>query len=55
MVGTNGSNGSSLKIGTDTVKTGLAQMLKGGVIVSKSVTNRFFMRLQGCMNEKLKN
>lgn len=33
MVGTNGSNGSSLKIGTDTVKTGLAQMLKGGVIM----------------------
>lgn len=34
MAGSNGTNGSSPKIGTDTVKSGLAQMLKGGVIVS---------------------
>jgi len=37
MTGTNGngSNGNGgAKIGTDTVKQGLAQMLKGGVIVS---------------------
>lgn len=33
MTGTNGNNGSSPKIGTDTVKSGLAQMLKGGVIM----------------------
>eukprot|EP00566_Odontella_aurita_P032782 CAMPEP_0113532038 /NCGR_PEP_ID=MMETSP0015_2-20120614/3826_1 /TAXON_ID=2838 /ORGANISM="Odontella" /LENGTH=47 /DNA_ID=CAMNT_0000430933 /DNA_START=115 /DNA_END=258 /DNA_ORIENTATION=+ /assembly_acc=CAM_ASM_000160 len=33
--GSNGSNGNGApKIGTDTVKQGLAQMLKGGVIVS---------------------
>jgi hypothetical protein len=30
----NGSNGSSAQIGTIRVKQGLAQMLKGGVIVS---------------------
>ncbi len=36
MAGTNGngSNGNGAKIGTDKVKQGLAQMLKGGVIVS---------------------
>lgn len=37
MTGTNGSNGSSnngVTIGTTKVKQGLAQMLKGGVIVS---------------------
>jgi len=33
MAGSNGTNGSSPKIGTDTVKSGLAQMLKGGVIM----------------------
>ena len=33
MAGTNG-NGNGAKIGTDKVKQGLAQMLKGGVIVS---------------------
>jgi pyridoxal 5'-phosphate synthase pdxS subunit len=32
MAGTNGSNGNA-KVGTDTVKMGLAQMLKGGVIM----------------------
>ena len=31
-----GSNGSTPRVGTDTVKMGLAQMLKGGVIVSQS-------------------
>ena len=30
----NGSNGNGAKVGTDKVKQGLAQMLKGGVIVS---------------------
>ena len=35
MTGTNGSNGNgSARVGTDKVKQGLAQMLKGGVIVS---------------------
>ena len=36
MAGTNGNgNGNGApKVGTDTVKQGLAQMLKGGVIVS---------------------
>lgn len=35
MAGTNGNgNGNGAKIGTDKVKQGLAQMLKGGVIVS---------------------
>ena len=37
MAGTNGNgngNGGAPKVGTDTVKQGLAQMLKGGVIVS---------------------
>jgi len=35
MAGTNGSNGNgaSARVGTDTVKQGLAQMLKGGVIM----------------------
>ena len=33
MTATNGTNGSA-KVGTSTVKQGLAQMLKGGVIVS---------------------
>ena len=30
----NGENGNGAKIGTSKVKQGLAQMLKGGVIVS---------------------
>ena len=35
MTGTNGANGSNgATIGTTKVKQGLAQMLKGGVIVS---------------------
>jgi pyridoxal biosynthesis lyase PdxS len=33
MVESNGSNGGA-RVGTDRVKQGLAQMLKGGVIVS---------------------
>jgi len=39
MVGSNGVNGNgpSARVGTDTVKQGLAQMLKGGVIVSNIV------------------
>jgi hypothetical protein len=37
MVGINGTsvNGAHARVGTDTVKQGLAQMLKGGVIVSQ--------------------
>jgi len=36
MTGTNGSNGENgAKTGTSKVKQGLAQMLKGGVIVSR--------------------
>jgi pyridoxal 5'-phosphate synthase pdxS subunit len=34
MAGTNGNGSNGAKIGTDKVKQGLAQMLKGGVIVS---------------------
>lgn len=37
MTDSNGSNGNgngSARVGTSTVKQGLAQMLKGGVIVS---------------------
>lgn len=33
MAGSNGSNGNGAKVGTDKVKQGLAQMLKGGVIM----------------------
>jgi hypothetical protein len=41
----NGSNGESARIGTSKVKQGLAQMLKGGVIVSlfgRSFSSFFF-------------
>ena len=34
MTATNGNSNGSAKVGTSTVKQGLAQMLKGGVIVS---------------------
>jgi hypothetical protein len=34
MSGTNGNGNGSARVGTSTVKQGLAQMLKGGVIVS---------------------
>lgn len=39
MTGTNGNGASNggAKVGTDKVKMGLAQMLKGGVIVSVTV------------------
>ena len=40
MAGTNGSNGNGAKIGTEKVKQGLAQMLKGGVIVSDFLYTR---------------
>ena len=33
--GSNGSNGNGASVGTDRVKHGLAQMLKGGVIVRR--------------------
>ena len=42
MTGTNG-NGNGAKIGTDKVKQGLAQMLKGGVIVS----------FHACLNKRI--
>ena len=42
MTGTNG-NGNGAKIGTDKVKQGLAQMLKGGVIVSSHCSRHFFL------------
>ena len=53
--GTNGSNGSAPKIGTDTVKAGLAQMLKGGVIVSNTriVTMIYFFYFIGILFEHL--
>jgi len=43
MAGTNGNgNGNGApKVGTDTVKQGLAQMLKGGVIVSWPTSDGF--------------
>ena len=47
MTGTNGSNGNgSARVGTDKVKQGLAQMLKGGVIVSDNFvrTKEFMLR-----------
>jgi pyridoxal 5'-phosphate synthase pdxS subunit len=34
MTGTNGNGNGAPRVGTDRVKQGLAQMLKGGVIVS---------------------
>ena len=34
MTGTNANDNGAPKVGTDTIKQGLAQMLKGGVIVS---------------------
>jgi len=37
--GENGSSSSSARIGTTKVKQGLAQMLKGGVIVSSSLAS----------------
>jgi pyridoxal biosynthesis lyase PdxS len=37
MAGADGTNGNGApRVGTDTVKMGLAQMLKGGVIVSQN-------------------
>ena len=33
--GENGTNGNGARVGTSRVKQGLAQMLKGGVIVSE--------------------
>jgi len=46
MAGSNGSNGNGAKVGTDKVKQGLAQMLKGGVIVSfNSLMCRCIIRL----------
>ena len=42
MTGTNG-NGNGAKIGTDKVKQGLAQMLKGGVIVSLHCSRHFLL------------
>lgn len=45
MTGTNGTNGNGAKIGTEKVKQGLAQMLKGGVIVSS------FMSYMFCRNK----
>ena len=41
-----GTNGESTKIGTTVVKKGLAQMLKGGVIVSWGIQS--FNRLVNC-------
>lgn len=35
MAGTNGESNGTPRVGTNTVKMGLAQMLKGGVIVSQ--------------------
>ena len=47
MAGSNGSNGNGAKVGTDKVKQGLAQMLKGGVIVSLYFDDVLFV--DGCM------
>lgn len=51
MTGTNGSNGGSnggATVGTTRVKQGLAQMLKGGVIVSSNEESFFlFAKKQG--------
>ena len=37
--GENGTNGNGARVGTSRVKQGLAQMLKGGVIVSEVKSN----------------
>jgi hypothetical protein len=44
MTGTNGNGNGSARVGTDKVKQGLAQMLKGGVIVSFFVFRPCFHR-----------
>lgn len=49
MTGTNGSNGNGAKIGTDKVKQGLAQMLKGGVIVSLCFYFLVVLEIDGCI------
>jgi hypothetical protein len=48
MTGTNGNGGDSAKVGTSTVKQGLAQMLKGGVIVSMADSREDIRPLAGC-------
>lgn len=46
MTGTNGNGTGSARVGTSTVKQGLAQMLKGGVIVSGKAVSRFFIEMK---------
>ena len=59
MTGTNGNgsngNGNGAKVGTSRVKMGLAQMLKGGVIVSKRgvLSAVFFVRAIVCQGDSL--
>lgn len=50
MAGSNGSNGNGAKVGTDKVKQGLAQMLKGGVIVSCILMCRCIVLFDGFMH-----
>ena len=38
MTETNGNGNGNARVGTSTVKQGLAQMLKGGVIVSRTTS-----------------
>jgi hypothetical protein len=47
MAGTNGNGNGSARVGTSTVKQGLAQMLKGGVIVSRDIHGRL-IRFRRC-------
>ena len=55
MAGTNGNgNGNGApKVGTDTVKQGLAQMLKGGVIVSWPTSDGFIRFVGGFERHEL--
>ena len=55
MAGTNGNgNGNGApKVGTDTVKQGLAQMLKGGVIVSWPTADGFIRFVGGFERHEL--
>jgi hypothetical protein len=50
MAGTNGNGNGNARVGTSTVKQGLAQMLKGGVIVSCTTATKLLeSQSDGCV------